>query len=330
MHEFFGGSVAAHLAHRQSRPVVIIPLSPVPHGHGSRGRGRIGDRSDAATSGRSRPRGGGSPGRSPKPFHLSASNRARGGRRRCRHRAAVSHQRSVPRWAEAPVATLGINVVGAFLLGVLLELLADHSLDTGWSRRIRLGVGTGGLGGFTTYSALATDTVILAAAHPGRAAGYALLTVLLGASRHSGRDLAVPRASPPRPRRCGEPDVTGPVAVLLMCVAGGIGAALRLVLDGLIRTRIRSSYPVGDHRHQPHRLPTARTADRFRHGQLLPHTWQLIVGTGLLGGYTTFSTASFETVRLIEDRRYLAAALNGLGMLIAGIAAAAIGFATAS
>jgi nucleotide-binding universal stress UspA family protein len=32
MHEFFGGSVAAHLAHRQSRPVVVIPLSPVPAG----------------------------------------------------------------------------------------------------------------------------------------------------------------------------------------------------------------------------------------------------------------------------------------------------------
>ena len=86
----------------------------------------------------------------------------------------------VPRWAGVPVATLGINVVGAFLLGVLLELLADRTHDTGWSRRIRLGVGTGGLGGFTTYSALATDTALLAAAHPGRAAGYALATVILG------------------------------------------------------------------------------------------------------------------------------------------------------
>jgi nucleotide-binding universal stress UspA family protein len=28
MHEFFGGSVAAHLAHRQPRPVVIVPVSP--------------------------------------------------------------------------------------------------------------------------------------------------------------------------------------------------------------------------------------------------------------------------------------------------------------
>jgi CrcB protein len=62
----------------------------------------------------------------------------------------------------------------------------------------------------------------------------------------------------------------------------------------------------------------------------LPHQWQLIAGTGLLGGYTTFSTASFETVRLIEDRRYLAAALNGFGMLITGTAAAVLGFAAAS
>ena len=32
MHDFLGGSVAADLAHRQHRPVVVIPLSPVPAG----------------------------------------------------------------------------------------------------------------------------------------------------------------------------------------------------------------------------------------------------------------------------------------------------------
>jgi CrcB protein len=89
---------------------------------------------------------------------------------------------AVPHWAEIPVATFAINVAGAFLLAVLLELLAESTLDSGWSRRLRLGIGTGGLGGFTTYSALATDTVTLAASHPGRAAGYALATVILGAA----------------------------------------------------------------------------------------------------------------------------------------------------
>lgn len=32
MHDFFGGSVAVHLAHRQRRPVVVVPVSPVPAG----------------------------------------------------------------------------------------------------------------------------------------------------------------------------------------------------------------------------------------------------------------------------------------------------------
>ena len=123
----------------------------------------------------------GSAGR-PRPVHLSPANIALvavGGAAGTGLRYWISAM--VPHWAGVPVATLGINVVGAFLLGVLLELLAESSLDSGWSRRIRLGIGTGGLGGFTTYSALATDTVTLAAAHPGRAAGYALATVIVGA-----------------------------------------------------------------------------------------------------------------------------------------------------
>ncbi len=45
-----------------------------------------------------------------------------------------------------------------------------------------------------------------------------------------------------------------------------------------------------------------------------------VVGTGLLGGYTTFSTASFETVRLLEDRAYVAAALNDVGHFIVSAA----------
>lgn len=117
-----------------------------------------------------------------KPVHLSGTNIAlvaAGGTLGTGLRYLMSTL--APLWAGVPVATLAINVAGAFLLGALLELLADRTLDAGWSRRIRLGVGTGALGGFTTYSALATDTAILLPTHPGRAAAYALGTVLLGA-----------------------------------------------------------------------------------------------------------------------------------------------------
>lgn len=93
----------------------------------------------------------------------------------------VGATRSIPTWAGMPLATVGINVVGAFLLGMLLELLTRHGPDTGWSRRVRLGLGTGSLGGFTTYSALATETVTLGFIDPGIAIGYALGTVIIGA-----------------------------------------------------------------------------------------------------------------------------------------------------
>jgi CrcB protein len=61
----------------------------------------------------------------------------------------------------------------------------------------------------------------------------------------------------------------------------------------------------------------------------VPQQYQLIIGTGLLGGYTTFSAASVETVRLLEDRRYAAATFHGVGMLIGCTAAAALGYAVA-
>lgn len=58
-----------------------------------------------------------------------------------------------------PWATLLINVAGSLLLGALLEALARTGRDTGWRRGARLTVGTGVLGGFTTYSTFAVETV---------------------------------------------------------------------------------------------------------------------------------------------------------------------------
>ncbi|MBU4465570.1 MAG: CrcB family protein [Actinobacteria bacterium] len=82
-----------------------------------------------------------------------------------------------------PYAIFGINVLGAFLLGLLLEALVRRGTDHGGRRAVRLFFGTGVLGGFTTYSALATD----AAALIGRGevlsgVGYGLMTVLIGAA----------------------------------------------------------------------------------------------------------------------------------------------------
>ena len=80
-----------------------------------------------------------------------------------------------------PWATFVINLAGAFLLGALLEGLTALGDDDGWRQRVRLLVGTGICGAFTTYSTFALETSFL-----GRddaipiAIGYAVVSVIGG------------------------------------------------------------------------------------------------------------------------------------------------------
>jgi len=94
--------------------------------------------------------------------------------------ARVAITLAVPSVGAFAVATFAINVVGAFLLGMLLEVLARRGPDAGRLRSIRLLLGTGFLGGFTTYSALATDTAMLTGGDTGTALAYSLGTLLIG------------------------------------------------------------------------------------------------------------------------------------------------------
>lgn len=71
-------------------------------------------------------------------------------------------------------STVGINVVGSFLLGLLV---AEH-----WfSRDVREGIGVGFLGGFTTFSTFSVQAVLeVDAGEPGRAFGYVVASVVGG------------------------------------------------------------------------------------------------------------------------------------------------------
>ena len=93
----------------------------------------------------------------------------------------------IPAWNGLPVPTFVINVTGAFLLGFLLVALTHSGPDRGARRSLRLFLGTGFLGGYTTYSAFAVDADgLIASADLGGAALYAAATVIVGATASFG------------------------------------------------------------------------------------------------------------------------------------------------
>nr|WP_246281100.1 CrcB family protein [Cellulomonas humilata] len=80
-----------------------------------------------------------------------------------------------------PTATFVVNVLGSFLLGVLLEALLRHGQESRRGRLVRLGAGTGVLGGFTTFSSLALEMErLIAADQVALSAAYGTLSVVLG------------------------------------------------------------------------------------------------------------------------------------------------------
>ena len=112
---------------------------------------------------------------------------------------------------------------------------------------------------------------------------------------------------------------------LTVVVAGGLGAGVRFVVDGLIRSRIRTAFPWA--------TTVINVSGSFALGvvigaalsNLLPPELAVVLGTGFLGGYTTFSTASYETVQLIRQRRLAASLVSGVLMLVLSVAAATLG-----
>lgn len=116
-----------------------------------------------------------------------------------------------------------------------------------------------------------------------------------------------------------------PLMLIAMAVAGGVGAVARFVLDSEIRARTQGVLPWG--------TIAINLSGSFLLGlltglvtsQVAPESWQLVLGTGFLGGYTTFSTASYETVRLLQERKTLIGAINALWTLIGATLAAGLG-----
>ena len=113
-------------------------------------------------------------------------------------------------------------------------------------------------------------------------------------------------------------------------LAGGLGAAARFALDGALSASRAWRYPVGTTVINLSGSFLLGLLTGLAAGGLLPESGLLVLGTGFLGGYTTFSTAAYETVRLLEQHRWGAALLHGTGQLVAATVLAALGFLAGS
>ncbi len=116
---------------------------------------------------------------------------------------------------------------------------------------------------------------------------------------------------------------------ILTFLAGASGAVMRFLLDAWTKQRWRSPFPLATVVINV----TGSLLLGVLAGLVLFHDqssmWQTVIGTGFCGGYTTFSTASFETVRLIQQGRRTLALSNAVVSLVLSVGACALGVALA-
>ena len=113
---------------------------------------------------------------------------------------------------------------------------------------------------------------------------------------------------------------------VLVCLGAALGAPARYLVDRLIQARHDTLMPWG--------TLTVNVAGSLVLGLLvglvahreLHQEVTLAVGTGFCGALTTYSTFSYETLRLVEDGARLYASLNVALSVVAAVGAAALGY----
>ena len=107
-----------------------------------------------------------------------------------------------------------------------------------------------------------------------------------------------------------------------VALGAAIGAPTRYVLDRAVQARHESLMPWG--------TLAVNVIASFVLGLVVSAAagpnWQALVGTGFCGALSTFSTLSFETVRLAERGKWLLASANVALSVTAGLGAAALGW----
>jgi CrcB protein len=115
--------------------------------------------------------------------------------------------------------------------------------------------------------------------------------------------------------------------IILVLLGGAIGTGLRYGLSSLVYSRIeRPTFPYANLIiNVSGSFAIGVLAELFDERVLVSPEIRAALLTGVLGGYTTFSSFSYETFALIRDGEWLRAAINAAGSVLLGLIAVWIG-----
>lgn len=114
------------------------------------------------------------------------------------------------------------------------------------------------------------------------------------------------------------------MTVVLVFLGGMVGAPLRYLTDRAVQTRHDSLFPWGTF--SVNLVGCLILGGLAGAGTALPTPALTLLGTGFCGALTTYSTFSYETLRLIEQRAYFYAVTNVVVSVVAGLGAALLGY----
>jgi fluoride exporter len=113
--------------------------------------------------------------------------------------------------------------------------------------------------------------------------------------------------------------------VLLVALGGAIGSAARHLVGVFVANQFGPYFPWGTFIVNVSGSFFIGVILSFVGGGLLPAGAGPFLAVGIMGGYTTFSTYSHETLQLIQDGEIAAATFNALGQVVAGLVAVYLG-----
>lgn len=117
------------------------------------------------------------------------------------------------------------------------------------------------------------------------------------------------------------------IGYLLVAAGAAVGAPLRYLVDRVVQGRHRSVFPWGTFTVNVAGsvILGAVTAAALTGGA--PNEWELLLGIGVCGAFTTYSTFAYETIRLLQQRAHRVALVNAIASVLVGVLGATIGFA---